>query len=242
MREIVESAEHLADSGVYLFFKHQAHFLNPLIPEEAQRLSVEPALSDLTVLRVVKELLPERLPGLLRGIYSPVPIARSLDAGESFEDLLGRFRYEMVRVDEDQVWWWQERRVATRIQTFFTENLFWQPTLEIWYVEYRVSAEWWDKCYFECEITPLVGSAIESTPDGTEATLNNGRRDQLLLDSLRLDKRERLFCRTRDHGEILFSDSLRFSLLRGVTEDFQSISIGGSLYPLAWPAGVEPGG
>lgn len=239
MDEIVECARRLARDGVYLFFKHEAHFLNPLVPAERDRLRHNRAVGDQEVRRVVLELLPERLAKLARGIYSPVPIARALAEGESFEEVVDRFRYEMIRVDDDQKWWWQERPVAPRIQSFFTEHLAYEPALDLYFFEYKVNPDWWDKCYMECAITPIVvlQTVEEQGPgEGTDlrGTLNNGRHDDLDLQTLRLDARERLLCRSTRHGEVLFSDSLRFSILKGVSEDLERVEIGGKQYRLSW--------
>ena len=255
MDEIVECARRLASHGVYLFFKHEAHFLNPLVPAESDRLRRSGVVGDEEVRRVVLDLLPERLAKLARGIYSPVPIARALAAGESLEEVLDRFRYEMIRVDADQKWWWQERPVASRIQSFFTEHLAYEPAIELYFFEYKVNPDWWDKCYMECSITPIVAvqaieaQTIEEHGLGEQAleeggdlcvTLNNGRRDDLDLETLRLDARERLFCSSTRHGQVLFSDSLRFSILKGVSEDLERVEIGGKQYRLSWDQSSAP--
>lgn len=245
MEEIVECARRLARHGVYLFFKHQSHFLNPLVPADSARLAESRAILDKEVRRVVLELLPERLPNLAKGIYSPVPIAHALAEGVSLAEALDRFRYEMIRVDDDQKWWWQDRPVAPRIQKFFTENLAYESALDLYFFEYKVNPEWWDKCYMECAITPILVRSIEEPANdvssvGLRATLNNGRRDDLDLQTLRLDARERLLCRSANYGDVLFSDNLRFSLLKGVAEDLASVEIGGVEFPLAWDEGASP--
>ena len=242
MQEILPVARRLAEHGVYLFFKHEAHFLNPLVPAECELLRSAPAVAEAAVRRVVLEILPARLPTLRRGIYSPVPIARSLTDDGEVDEVLERFRYEMIRVDADQVWWWQDRKVAPRIQRFFTEHLAFEPALQLYFFEYRVNPDWWDKCYMEAELTPMVGTTVVPCGDGLRVTLNNGRRDLLDLGSLRLDQRERLLCSSREHGEILFSDSLRFSLLKGLSEDCRSVRIGEELYRLHWPDDIDSAG
>ena len=113
-------------------------------------------------------------------------------------------------------------------------------TWEFWPdVHVTVNPEWWDKCYMECGITPITAVAveeqsIESGDSGLPATLNNGCRDDLDLQTLRLDATERLLCKSTAHGDVLFSDNLRFTLLRGVSEDLRSVEIGGSEWPLLW--------
>ena len=130
---ILAVARRLEAHGAYLFFKHGAHFQDPLVPEQWAALHDEPALDDPGVRRIVLEELPSRVPGLARGIYSPVPIARGVLAGQPIEGLLDEFRYEMIRIDRDQRWVWMGRAVAPRIKTFFLENLGWQPAIRRWF-------------------------------------------------------------------------------------------------------------
>ena len=46
--------------------------------------------------------------------------------------------------------------------------------------------------------------------------------------------------RSATYGDVLFSDNLRFSLLKGVAEDLASVEIGGREFPLAWDEGASP--
>jgi hypothetical protein len=233
---ILAQARRLREAGVHLFFKHGAHFQNPLVPAEWAALDGEAALDDPAVRRVVLELLPTRLPELARGIYSPVPIARGIEGGRELQALLDEFRYEMIRVDEEQRWWWMGRLVAPRIKSFFLGHLAWEPALALWYFEYRVNPDWWDKGYLDAAITPVSAIAVAEEDGGLLATLNTGKSDRLDLGTLRLDARERLFCGSERWGEVLFTDAVRFSLLRHVNEACDAVRIAGEWRPLRWPA------
>lgn len=239
--DILAAARELEPHRVYLYFKHGARFHDPLVPEQWRALEREPALDDATVRRVAIELLPERLPGLARGIYSPVPIARGLDRGQDVDRLLEEFRYEMIRIDEEQRWIWMGRPVAPRIKAFFLEHLGWEPAVGLWFFEYQVNPEWWDKSYLEAEITPLVASTlVEEGGAQAKAALNNGEVDRLDLDTLRLDQRERLFCASARFGEVLFADAVRFSILRHANESLDRVEIGGRWRRLRWPQDGAP--
>ena len=234
-RAILDAARRFAPHGIHLFFKHGAHFHDPLVPEQWEALGREPTLDDLTVRRVVLEELSPRLPLLPRGIYSPVPIARGLEAGQPIETLLDEFRYEMIRVDAEQRWVWMGRPVAPRIKTFFLENLGWEPAVARWFFEYQVNPEWWDKSYLEAEVTPLVALSVVEDGGSLGATLNSGARDELDLATLRLDDRERLFCQSARFGEVMFADAVRFSLLRHANEACDAVLVAGTWRPLHWP-------
>jgi len=237
---ILDVARTLAPHGVHLFFRHAAHFRDPLVPADWEALEAEPALDDPAVRRVTVELLPGRLPHLARGIYSPVPIARGLAAGRDVDALLDEFRYEPIVVDDEQRWTWMRRPVAPRVKAFFLEHLAWEPALGLWYFEYQVNPEWWDKSYLDAAVTPLVATAVTEEGGALRATLNNGRDDLLDLGTLRLDDRERLFCASARHGEVLFSDAVRFALLRNANEACDAVRIAGRWHPLRWPAPGVP--
>jgi hypothetical protein len=232
---ILDAARRFAPRGVHLFFKHGAHFHDPLVPAQWRALANEDTLDDPTVRRVVLEELSSRLPTLARGIYSPVPIARGLGAGQSIESLLDEFRYEMIVVDTEQRWVWMGRPVAPRVKTFFLENLGWEPAVARWFFEYQVNPEWWDKSYLEAEVTPLVALAVAEDRGSLSATLNSGARDPLDLATLRLDSRERLFCRSARFGEVMLADAVRFSILRHANEACDAVLVAGSWRPLHWP-------
>lgn len=236
---ILEAARSFEPHRVYLFFKHGAHFCNPLVPAEWEALASEPALDDPEVRRVTLELLPERLPGLRPGIYSPVPIARGVAAGRDLDALLDELRYEMIRVDEEQRWSWMGKPVAPRIKAFFLEHLAWEPALGVWYFEYQVNPQWWDKSYFDAVITPVLATTVDEEEGGLRATLNTGATDALDPGTLRLDERERLFCSSERFGEVLFSDTVRFALLRHVNEACDAVEIAGRWHPLRWPAAMR---
>jgi hypothetical protein len=232
---ILETARELAPHGIYLFFKHGARFHDPLVPQQWAALLDEPALDDDGVRRVVLDELAARLPALARGIYSPVPIARGLDSGRAIESLLDEFRYEMIHVDRDQRWVWMGRSVAARIKSFFLEHLGWEPSIGRWFFEYQVNPEWWDKSYLDAEVTPLVAMTVSEEAETVVATLNSGERDRLDLDTLRLDQRERLFCRSHRFGDVLFADAVRFSILRHANEACDAVLIAGRWRALHWP-------
>jgi hypothetical protein len=237
---ILAAARRLEPHRSYLFFKHGARFRNPLVPAEWEALASEPALDDPAVRRVAVELLPGRLPDLPRGIYSPVPIARGLEAGRAAEALLDEFRYEMIVVDEEQRWVWMGRPVAPRIKAFFLEHLAWERALGLWYFEYQVNPEWWDKSYLDAAVSPLLAVAVAEEGGGLRATFQSGSTDRLDLDTLRLDRRERLFCGSARLGEVLLSDGVRFSLLREINEACDAVRIAGHWWPLHWPEAALP--
>ena len=153
------------------------------------------------------------------------------------------FHYPPVVVDAERRWSWKGQPVAERIRRFFVQHIGYEPALGVWFVEYRVNDGWWDKCYLQCETTPLVAVQLreedEAAGGGVVADLNNGRADTLDPDSLRLDERERLFASSASHGPVEMADAPRFALLRTVSEDCRTVEFAGARRTLRWP---EPAG
>ena len=159
-----------------------------------------------------------------------------LDGAERY---VGAQAYELIRVDSEQRWVWMGRPVASRVKTFFLESLGWEPAIRRWFFEYQVNAEWWDKSYLDAEATPLIAITVREQGGALEAVLNTGSSVELDLETLRLDERERLFCRSRRLGEVLLADAVRFSILRHANEACDAVLIAGRWRPLHWPPSVS---
>lgn len=258
MDDLVRACEALWPRGISIFLSHEARFRNPLAPADREALAGSEAARDPNVVAVVAEELPERLDRLERGTYFPVPLARAVAGGRPFDDALMSFHYPPIEVDAGRRWSWKGQPVAERIRRFFVQHIGYEPSLGVWFVEYRVNDGWWDKCYLECETTPLVavqlreevaadevaaagtGGDAAAAPGavaagGVVADLNNGERDALDPDSLRLDEHERLFASSARHGLVEIADAPRFALLRTVSEDCRTVEFAGARRTLQWP-------
>lgn len=239
MDELVRACERLWPQGISIFLSHQARFRNPLSPVDREALADSDAAREPAVVAVVAEELPRRLDRLERGTYFPVPLARAVAGGRAFDDALMSFHYPPVVVDADRRWSWKGGPVAERIRRFFVQHIGFEPALGVWFVEYRVNDGWWDKCYLDCETTPLVAVQLRekagAAGGGVVADLSNGQSDRLDPDSLRLDKQERLFASSAGHGLVEIADTPRFALLRTVSEDCRTIEFAGARRTLRWP-------
>lgn len=244
MEDLVRACERLWPHGISIFLSHEARFRNPLAPVDREALADSEAARDPAVVAVVAEELPSRLDRLERGAYFPVPLARAVAAGRAFDDALTSFHYPPIEVGADRRWVWKGRPVADRIRRFFVQHIGYEPALDVWFVEYRVNDGWWDKCYLECETTPLVAVQLrevaEAGTDRVVADLNNGSIDALDPDSLRLDGQERLFASSVRYGLVEIADAPRFSLLRTASEDCRTVEFAGARRTLRWPDGDQP--
>lgn len=239
MNDLVRACEQLWPRGISIFLSHKARFRNPLAPADREALSDSAAAADPAVVAVVTDELSSRLDRLERGTYFPVPLARAAAAGRAFDEALRSFHYPPITVDADRRWVWKGRPVADRIRRFFGQHIGYEPALGVYFVEYRVHDGWWDKCYLECETTPLVAIQVRQKDGdgigGVVADLSNGRTDFLDPDSLRLDEQERLFASSAQNGLVEIADTPRFALLRTVSEDCRTVEFAGRRRILRWP-------
>lgn len=226
MTTLLDGARRLAPHRIHLFVLHDDHFLDPLVPQQWQRLRGAAEASAPATVRAASEILPSHLAELRPGIYFPAPLGRDLDRGAAFEELLERYHYDLIEVDDDGQWWWRGRRLAQRTHAFFLQHLAWEPAVERYFIEYRVHDHWWDKCYLDCRTTPVVARTLSCEGGEIRLELNTGQSDRADPGSFRLDGRERLLCSSERHGEVALSDWLRFRLLRGLSDDGRTLRLG----------------
>ena len=218
--------------NLIMLFLWKDHFLNPLVPEQLQKLKSSGLLDNKYLLKVLEEYLPELDAELPRGMYFPVPISRSLSEGGEFSTILaGQFFYDFIRVDDSQKWSLRDKYITGKVLSLFESNLFYEKETSRYYVEYWSDSRW-DKCYLECALTPILGLSVESIPGGLKMQLNNHKTDTIDLHSFRIDAEERCFAFSLNHGEVLLADTPRFWLLNQLDETGTQLVLNKQLFPL----------
>ena len=218
--------------NLIMLFLWKDHFLNPLVPEQLQKLKSSGLLDNKYLLKVLEEYLPELDAELPRGMYFPVPISRSLSEGGEFSTkLAGQFFYDFIRVDDSQKWSLRDKYITGKVLSLFESNLFYEKETSRYYVEYWSDSRW-DKCYLECALTPILGLSVESIPGGLKMQLNNHKTDTIDLHSFRIDAEERCFAFSLNHGEVLLADTPRFWLLNQLDETGTQLVLNKQLFPL----------
>ena len=218
--------------NLIMLFLWKDHFLNPLVPEQLQKLKSSGLLDNKYLLKVLEEYLPELDAELPRGMYFPVPISRSLSDGEDFSTkLAGQFFYDFIRVDDYQKWSLRDKYITGKVLSLFESNLFYEKETNRYYVEYWSDSRW-DKCYLECALTPMLGLSVESIPGGLKMQLNNHKTDTIDLHSFRIDAEERCFAFSLNHGEVQLADTPRFWLLNQLDETGTQLVLNKQLFPL----------
>ena len=218
--------------NLIMLFLLKDRFLNPLVPEQLQKLKSSGLLDNKYLLKVLEEYLPELDAELPRGMYFPVPISRSLSEGGEFSTILaGQFFYDFIRVDDCQKWSLRDKYITGKVLSLFESNLFYEKETSRYYVEYWSDSRW-DKCYLECALTPILGLSVESIPGGLKMQLNNHKTDTIDLHSFRIDAEERCFAFSLNHGEVLLADTPRFWLLNQLDETGTQLVLNKQLFPL----------
>ena len=215
-----------------MLFLWENRFLNPLIPEQQHKLNNSGLLDDKKILEVLEELFPEFESELPKGMYFPVPISRAISQGEKFSiELALRFYYDFIKVDQSQQWSLRNKIITGKILSLFKSNLLFEKETGRYFVEYWSDTRW-DKCYLECEITPIMALAIESVSEGFQLQLNNGKNNLLIIDSFRMDNKERCFVKSVNYGEVLLADSPRFWLLDHLDDTRSHLVVGNRRFPV----------
>ena len=221
-----------SERNLIMLFLWKDHFLNPLVPEQLQKLKSSGLLDNKYLLKVLEEYLPELDAELPRGMYFPVPISRSLSEGGEFSTILaGQFFYDFIRVDDSQKWSLRDKYITGKVLSLFESNLFYEKETSRYYVEYWSDSRW-DKCYLECALTPILGLSVEIIPGGLKMQLNNHKTDTIDLHSFRIDAEERCFAFSLNHGEVLLADTPRFWLLNQLDETGTQLILNKQLFPL----------
>ena len=215
-----------------MLFLWEERLLNPFIHHEMLRLKGMGLLEDENILELMENIFPESITQLPTGMYFPVPISRALKKGNAFStELAMRFHYDFIQVDQHQKWSLRENNINGKVLTLFKSNLFYEKESKLYFVEYW-SDNRCDKCYLECDITPMLALALEPVQKEFKLQLNNQITDSLELHSIRMDKKERCFVRTQNYGEVMLADAPRFWLLNHLDESGSNFVFGGRNFPL----------
>ena len=223
---LLERFRWFAERDQWLLFLHETRFLNPLVPEQFAKLEASGLLEDPSIQAIVETELAALAPELPPGAYFPAPIARTLQSGTllTLETAL-QFHYAFIHVDARQRWTLRGHPIVGRVLQLFQANLGYESEIERYFVEYWTEGRW-DKCYLDCDLTPMLALQFDLKADPFEVLLINRKSDVVASDSIRLDEHEHCLVRTAQHGEVLLADAPRYQLLQHFHEDENCLKIG----------------
>ena len=123
--------EWLHERKKIMLFLWEKRFLNPLIPEEMKKLNSTEILKDEVIWNIIDQYFPKLESNLPTGMYFPVPISKALKKGKDFSfELALRFHYDFIKIDENQTWSLQKKKISGKVLTLFKLNLYYEK--EIW--------------------------------------------------------------------------------------------------------------
>ena len=207
-----QSIKRFSKRAMIMMFLWENHFLDPQISQQ-KHLIKSSGLLDNIVMKVLEEYFPKFEDELPKGMYFPIPISRSIKNGEQFsKELALQYHYDFINVDQKQHWSLMNKRITGKILSLFKSNLYYEKETGLYFVEYW-NDNYWDKCYLECSITPMLALTIYPFSQGFKLELNNNKSDLMNQNIFRMDKKERIFVQTENFGEVLLADSPRFWVL-----------------------------
>ena len=125
------------ERNLIMLFLWEERFLNPLIADELQRLTVSGLLEDEDTLHLMENILPDLTTQLPSGMYFPVPISRALKQEKDFSiELAMRFHYDFIRIDQQQKWSLREKYISGKVLALFESNLSFEKESGLYFVEY----------------------------------------------------------------------------------------------------------
>ncbi len=131
---------------------------------------------------------------------------------------LGPFYGDEVRVDEAGVWTVGRKIITGAVLQFFLRNLHFDPELQRYVIRYDLES-YVETRYIHHESLPLRILALEGDPAGPWVHANDGTREPLRWDTLRMDAAEQVYCAVRpERLPAQFADGPRFRLLDRLTE------------------------
>lgn len=154
---------------------------------------------------------------------------------------MGPFYGDEVRIDGAGTWTVGQKVITGTVLQFFLRNLHFDPDVQRYVIRYDLETHV-ETRYMHHESLPFRVIALDDRPGGLWLLANDGTREALRWDTLRMDSAEQLYCAFRpERLPARFADGPRFRLLDRLTErDGQWIAnVGGLERALAldapWP-------
>ena len=158
--KLQQSLLELAQMKRYVFILCGNRLLNPILKKHQEELEKERLLELPGVDEVIEKDLLRMDLNPPNGMYFPVPIAREKKTREELKpEVINRFHYDFIMVNDQQQWSMKNKTISGRILEFFQSHLNYELETGRYFVEY-FSESHWDKCYLECDVSPMLALSI----------------------------------------------------------------------------------
>lgn len=132
---------------------------------------------------------------------------------------LEKFFQEEMKVDEQGRWSAGEKPVSGRVLSWFQRHLEFDPEPGRYRIRYRVEGRF-DVRYLHHHSPPFRVVSTAEVKGGLEVEINNGLKLPLRPDTLRMDRRENLYCAFGPHSvPAWFEPSARWEVLKRTEEE-----------------------
>ena len=138
---------------------------------------------------------------------------------EPTPEALRPFYRDELRVDAAGKWRLGRRPIRGRVLRFFLQNLDFDPELQLYRVRYPLGVEE-EVQYIHHESPPLRVERLDARMEPPGLRLNDGSEEPLATGTLRLDRRERLYCTVKAAGLTAeFGEQARWQVLSSLEEE-----------------------
>lgn len=223
---VTEVGRRLLERWIYVMVKVGEEFVCPYTPERLQRVREDPAYPrefETFLARFMDTLGDE--PGWQPGSYYPGgwfrvlekqgadPLEARMDPGA-----LAPFTMEEALVDARGRWTVGEKRIEGRILDHFLRNLHFDVALQRYRIHYWLEKHY-ETRYLHHQSPPFRVRRVERRGSQALLSLNDGTRESLRTETLRMDRRERLFCAVKpEEVPAWFEEEARWTLLHEAEE------------------------
>ena len=124
----------------------------------------------------------------------------------------------------------KNKLISGRILEFFQSHLNYELETGRYFVEY-FSESRWDKCYLECDISPMLALSVsfENITSRCSSITERKIRQRKCPDDGRSGT---LFQKSQTHGTVMLADAPRYEILKHLDDSDQDLVINGQSIPI----------
>lgn len=216
-------AHSLLERWIFILVRVEAEFSVPYTDGEVRRIAEKGGYGERFMPFLHRFMEALREPGFQPGSYYPGGWFRSLEAQDLepqtapiTPESLHAFFQDEVRIERDGRWLVGPKLIEGRVLQHFLKHLEFDSALERYRIRYRLE-QYYETRYIHPLTPPYRVEAVVT--DNQTLLLNDGSREPLRPESLRLDNEEQLYAAvTPQHLPALFEDNARWQVLQRVDE------------------------
>ncbi|MCH9046638.1 MAG: hypothetical protein IIA40_11090 [SAR324 cluster bacterium] len=222
---ITKTGHRLLERWIYVLVKVKDAYVVPFTDEALHQVASDPGYDAAFGPFLHRFLSALATSGWPAGSYYPGGWFRRLRA--SGDDLpsvaivpeaLGAFFQEEMVVDPDGRWFVGRKAISGKVLAYFLANLHFDAALQRYLIRYRLEG-YFETRYIHHYSPPFRVVRVTAEEGGVVLWLNNGDREALRPETLRIDRNERLYCAVLpEQVPAVFEEAARWEILKDVEE------------------------